>query len=140
MSKPVQLHTHDYFMQVGKYRGHRITRVPRSYLRWMINHAHPAADMAQAELDRRGDTLPQLEVSAHAVDRASQRLLKDWKRLREDDEGLYAWLARMATEAMIHHGKREGRLAFKGVVFQIAPDGVWPTVTSCWRETKRGRV
>lgn len=48
----------------------------------------------------------QVELTAHAVDRASQQLLDDWRETRVDEtEGLYSWLARIAQEAFDKTGR-----------------------------------
>lgn len=128
--------THHYRMKLGRYKGERLTRVPQSYLRWIVKQgdSHAEHDLALAELNRRGCVLPCIDISAHAIDRASQRLLKHWRKMREGDEGLHAWLARISMDAIAHHGKREGQLTYRGIVFDVTPDGVWPTVRSVWRD------
>ena len=94
--------THNLVCTFGKHRGTLWTRIPPSYLVWMINTGHSRAAIAQAELDRRGMSQPSVDVSARAIDRASLRLLDLWQRTRNRDknEGLHAWLTRMATEAL----------------------------------------
>ena len=68
MSDP---NTHHWLMPNGRHKGKRITRVPVSYLKWMINARHQYEEYAQAELNRRGTVTPELEVSGHAIDAAS---------------------------------------------------------------------
>ena len=54
--------------------------------------------MAEAELERRGDTMPaEIEISNHAIDKASLRVRKAWHTDRQQDEGLYSWLVRIST-------------------------------------------
>lgn len=57
-------------------------------------------EAAQKELDRRGTKFPDIEISAHAIDRASTRVLGVWQNTRFEDEGLYSWLVRMTEDAM----------------------------------------
>ena len=105
-----------YILNFGKYGpdgdkpGTPITRVPVNYLRWMVNTFSQTnkrmdkwwAGRAAEELQRRGTVLPILEISGHAIDRASQRLLNRWleERSKNNDEGLYSWLARKAEVAI----------------------------------------
>lgn len=93
---------HGKFVTFGKYRGERWTRVPVAFLRWCANQLHdPAKSLALLEMKRRGvsEVSSAIEISAHAVDRASNQLLETWQATREKDEGLHSWLARMAKEA-----------------------------------------
>lgn len=96
-----EVNTHGIKMTFGKHKGTLITRIPLGYLRWMVNENAPMADMAKAELERRGNTdFPKVEVSGHAIDRASLRVQKVWRKTMLDDEGLHAWLQRMTLEAL----------------------------------------
>lgn len=121
----------DWTMPNGRFRGERITRVPVSYLKWMVNSGHDEAPRAEAELKRRGTCTPTLEISGHAIDRASLRCLKQWKETRRKDEGLHAWLARMSAEALaqgIPHAGEPGRIRYGGLSFRFTTDGVWPVL------------
>lgn len=92
--------THGFRMPHGKHRGELLTRVPVSYLRWISNErGHSLQAMAKAELDRRGTTMPTLEISGHAIDRASLNCRKVWHSTANEGEGLHAWLMRMGGEA-----------------------------------------
>ncbi len=82
----------------GKHKGQLFTRLPVSYLRWMINENAPMANVAQAEFERRGDTMPKVELSGHAIDNASLRVRKIWHEDRGEDEGIYSWLTRITLE------------------------------------------
>lgn len=94
------INTHGFKMPNGKHKDELITRVPVSYLRWITNTPnHSLQEYAQAELDRRGSILPEMELSGHAINRASFRCLKIWKEDRNDDEGLHSWLLRRGMEA-----------------------------------------
>ena len=65
-------------IEFGKYKGQRVTRLPVDYLEWLINEGAAYAPICQAELKRRGVTPghKQVEVSNHAIDRASLRMLE----------------------------------------------------------------
>lgn len=104
--------THKARVQFGKHTGEFVTRLPVGYLRWAVTASVdkpvqlqdgtevPFHEVARAEIERRGDRLDGIEVSGHAVDRASQRFLSVWEKSREPDEGLYAWLQRISLEAL----------------------------------------
>jgi hypothetical protein len=96
------INTHDLIVDFGKHKGERWTRVPIGYLTWMVNENHSRADIARAELERRGTVLDHdLVLSGHAIDRASLNCRKIWHETAKDEnEGLYSWLYRMATEAL----------------------------------------
>lgn len=118
-------------LDFGRHKGTRITRVPISYLRWMVNESHSWADQAKAELDRRGvGELPSLELSTHAIDRASLRVRRQWHQDRGSQEGLYTWLLRIAGEAL-EAGPVEGDCyEVRGVRLVIAQGQEWPVVTT----------
>lgn len=127
------LKTDGYYMRTGKHKGERITRVPVSYLMWMVNAGHGEAERAAQELKRRGTTFPTLELSGHAIDRASIRLERLWKRERNEGEGIYHWLHGRAEKAWEYHQKRNGGsdvFDHEGVRWAFAVDGVWPVLKS----------
>lgn len=100
-----EINTHNLVIDFGKHKGSLWTRVPVSYLHWLINAAplngSAARAIARAELKRRGTTLPLIEVSGHAIDRASLSCRKIWHQTaRDENEGLHAWLCRVAMEAL----------------------------------------
>lgn len=98
-----KINTHRKIVEFGKYKGERWTRVPAAYLRWLANAPEDGINVqtAKAELDRRGTNIEtEIEISPHAVDRASQHLLLVWEHTRKKHEGLYTWLARMASAAI----------------------------------------
>lgn len=126
-------------MPNGRHEGERITRVPVAYLKWMVNVKHSYAAHAEAELKRRGTVTPELEVSGHAIDRASLTCLSRWRETRNDGEGLHAWLCRMAAEALqcgTPH-KNPGRYAWKGVSFRFELDLCWPVLKTVMPEKPR---
>lgn len=100
------INTHNLRIEFGKHKGELWTRVPVSYLKWLVNTpmangATVAQDIAKAELDRRGTFTPTVEVSGHAIDRASLSCRKTWHQTAKDDqEGLHAWLCRVAAESL----------------------------------------
>lgn len=84
----------------GRHVGESITRVPVSYLFWMVNAGHEQAEDAREELKRRGSSNPTCEITGHAIDRASMKCLAIWQADRTDNEGLNAWLLRITQEAL----------------------------------------
>lgn len=128
--------TNHYFMRSGRFRGQRITRVPAASLVGMVRARHAEAEYAEAELTRRGTKVPQVDVSGHAIDRASQACLKHWRRLREDGEGLYSWLARMTLLALKHGHRRGDKTAYDGMLFLIDTAGALPALVSVMKDER----
>lgn len=87
--------THNKFIDFGKYKGERWTRLPLHYLRYLANQGRGFGKlMADAELERRGSTIPgEIELTGHAIDRASQ-MTDEWKEM-----GVHSWLLKIAAEA-----------------------------------------
>jgi uncharacterized protein (DUF3820 family) len=99
--KAEQINTHNLKVDFGKHAGMLYTRLPVSYLKWMVQCNHSKKDIAAAELKRRGTVTPELDISGHAIDRASLRCRKIWHETAlSPEEGLHAWLVRMCTEAI----------------------------------------
>ena len=122
----------------GKHEGTPITRVPVSYLRWMVNNNTRQADQARVELKRRGSTFPRLEISGHAIDRASQRLLETWQSKRKKGEGLHSWLVRMVEKALKGGVVSDGKIKFRGIVFVFDHSTVeWPVLMTVMVNEKR---
>lgn len=116
--------THHLIMSSGRHKGERVTRVPVSYLKWMINVNHSLADVAKAELKRRGTTTPKLEISGHAIDRASLRYRWLWHETAKDkNEGLNSWLIRIAEKCL---NERTDKFNKMKLVFEM--DGCWPVL------------
>lgn len=128
------VNTHNLVVQFGKHRGELWTRVPLSYLVWMVNASHDQRTIAQAELDRRGVNLDeyrdQIEISNHAIDRASLRLRKTWHEDRKPDEGLHTWLHRVAREALASLPERKEKIVFRGIKFVFGFGDLFTTLKS----------
>lgn len=92
------INNHNEFIEFGKHKGERWTRLPVSYLKWqwLSNETEgEPREYAEAELERRGTTdYGEVELSGHAIDRASQ-ITNDWK-----DEGVHSWLLKITNEAL----------------------------------------
>lgn len=132
-----EINTHGMVCDFGKHAGERYTRIPVSYLKWMVNAGHTKADIAAAELKRRGTTTPELEISGHAIDRVSLFCRSIWHYTRNEDEGIHSWLVRVSQEALASvDGKPEGKVLYLGMKFVFEIDGVWPVVKTVMPGTK----
>jgi hypothetical protein len=127
------INTHGVTMQNGRWAGQLITRVPVSYLKWMVQCGHGQAELARAELTRRGTVTPSLEISGHAVDRASLRCRAIWhETARDQEEGLHAWLVRISTEALAQaRPDHEGVVYYLGMKLVFEP-GEWPVLKTIY--------
>lgn len=134
--------THHVTIEFGRHKGDRFTRLPVSYLKFMINNQTQQCDLAQAELNRRGITeLPDLELSSHAIDKASYRLVRAWQSNRRkigrtNQEGLYTWLMRISADALQDPVlDREGRYLHRdsGVILVFEKDCQWPILKTVYK-------
>ncbi len=121
----------------GRFAGKPINRVPASFLRSLIFRQKAEADIAKAELERRGSMLPEMDISSHAVNRASTRLYERYLSTRKpasrgdtDPEGLWNWLYRIAHSALYSGTQVDGKIHHKGLVFIFKFDGDWPVLKS----------
>lgn len=129
------MNTHGVTLTFGKHKGELLTRVPVSYLRWMINTNTQMCDLARAEFERRGDTMPLVELSGHAIDNASIRVRKIWHDTKQsEDEGLYSWLQRVTLGA-IQHGEKldSGKIKYMGMKFVIEQGEEFPSLKTIMR-------
>lgn len=142
---PTAIDTHGLVLQSSfKYRGVLVTRVPVGYLRWMVNSDHPEAPIAKAEMDRRGAHFPTIEISGHAMDRASLRLRAIWAHTQYQDEGLWSWLSRVGARAWAdgEHQQDEGtiiKVTFAGMKIVFADGEECPTMVSIM-PVKMGKI
>lgn len=130
MTMTDKIDTHHLICDFGKYEGERWTRIPVSYVKLIANGTSRSAPIARAELKRRGTTTPEIEVSGHAVDRASQVLIGKWMELRTGNEGIHSWLCRMAFEARKRGKKIEDKYHFAGMRFVFAEGDLYPVLMS----------
>lgn len=129
------INTHNLIVDFGKHKGERWTRLPVSYLKWLVNEGTQHADIARAELERRGTILTQnLEITGHAIDRASQQCLSLWKITAEKDEGLHSWLYRLANEALEQTGGREDAVVYHNMKFVFHFGEVYPTLKTVMKK------
>jgi len=139
-----KIQTDDLVCDFGKHNGTPYTRLPVSYLHWMVAQNHSRADIAQAELDRRGTRTPELDVSGHAVDRASIKCHHIWSQKRRLEEGIHSWLCRVAKEAIDAASEGEnvvddqGRVHHGGMIFVFDSDSEWPVLKTIYPEKGNG--
>jgi hypothetical protein len=125
------INTHGVTIEFGKHRGELYTRVPVSYLRWMLNQETMNPEwkaLAKAEFERRGDTMPTVELTGHAIDNASLRVRKIWHETKRDkEEGLYTWLMRITLEALEKGERLEtGKIKYLGMKLVIEQGTEFP--------------
>ena len=128
------MNTHDLICDFGRHKGERYTRLPVSYLKWMVNVKSRGAAIANAELERRGTPTPELDVSGHALDRASVECLDIYRKTRNDDEGIYSWLCRVSVSALKMPMDSNGNFRYYGMVFAFERDVCWPVLKTVMRE------
>ena len=126
----------------GRYRGQRVHRVPQGYLLSIANDKHPLGAIARAELARRGAIdRATIELSAHAINRASVRLSSEFGKRSQRTQGLYSWLLDVAVEAFQYgavtsSGRREDgdqhrKVDHDGMRFIFAcRDGLMPVLVT----------
>lgn len=135
-----ELNTHNLVVDFGKHKGTLWTRLPVNYLKWLANQTgyerpnskldNKNVELAKAELKRRGTVTPRIDISTHAINRASLHLLNQWSEREDRSEGLYSWLERIAVEAMENKpiGETNGRILYMGICFVFEADGNWPVL------------
>jgi hypothetical protein len=134
------INTHNLICDFGKHKGVPYTQIPVSYLLWMVNQKdHSRKQIAEAELKRRGTVLPKIDISGHAIDRASLYCLDIWQATRRDkEEGLHAWLVSLAIEALeIDQQDDKGSYLHKGLRFVFEQDGIWPVLKTVMKAKKK---
>lgn len=132
-----QINTHGLIVTFGRHKDKPWTRVPISYLKWIRSESSFDPEIiaiAKAEMERRGTPTPEVDISGHAIDRASLHCRKIWHEDRASDEGLYAWLCRITMEALDSGARLEsGKIKWKGMKFVIIEDGEWPVLKTIMR-------
>lgn len=134
MSEP-KINTHGVVCDFGKHKGTLYTRLPVSYLTWMVGSNHSRAELAVAELARRGTTTPDLDVSGHALDRVSLYCLEIWKSTSREKEGISSWLHRIAREALTaNNTDSKGRHAYLGMKLVFELEHRWPVLKTVFND------
>lgn len=90
-------------IQVGRYAGTPIDKLPNGYLRWMMLQDFPKEwlEIAQRKLENSDHNDTYLFVSRHAIDMYSKRFLGTWlmKEASKDGDGLATFIVKQAQEA-----------------------------------------
>ena len=126
--------THGLKIDFGKHQGEFFTRIPVNYLKWMINNQTKQHLIAKAEFERRGDTMPSVELSGHAIDNASLRVLGIWQEKSQDGEGFYSWLQRITLEAIEHGIEKKGKIRYIGMKFVVIKGDEFPVLKTIMKE------
>lgn len=128
------MNTHGITIDYGRHKGELFTRLPVSYLKWMINEKSSQWEIAKAEFERRGDTMPKVHLSGHAIDNASLRVRKIWHETRGEDEGLFSWLQRITLEALEAGEKLDsGKIKYLGMKLVIVEGEEYPSLKTIMR-------
>jgi len=126
-----KINTHNLVVNFGRYNGERWTRIPLSYLRWLINEGTQYKDIAKAELERRGSSISpdkSVELSGHAIDKASLRLRRAWHQTAEKNEGLFSWLERVAIEAYKLLSDGQTKITYRKIKFIFMRGEIYPVL------------
>ena len=92
-------------INVGKYAGIEIEKLPNSYLRWMLTQDFPKEwlNIAKEKLKHSEFSDEHVNVSRHALDMYSKRFLKRWidNTNSKDPQGFATFVAREARKAWL---------------------------------------
>jgi hypothetical protein len=119
-----KIDTNNLICDFGRHKDQRWTRIPVSYLKWLVNEGSKSAPIALAELKRRGTALTQ---DVEIIDRASQELIGKWMETRVGNEGMHAWLCRLATAAR-ERREIDGKYSHAGMKFVFVEGEIYPTL------------
>lgn len=132
---PKKVETHGVRITFGKHgpkngsEGELFTRIDVGYLQWMVNNKTRQWGYADAELRRRGTVFPDINISGHAIDRASLRCRKAWHLTAlNEEEGLHAWLVRMSLGALSANNKKGDKYLYRGMKFVFELGYTCPTL------------
>jgi len=128
----------DATLLTGRHKGQPFTRVPLSYLQWMVNvdPLHSQRTIAVAELQRRGCVgTPSCTITPHAIDRASIRCWKTFRDTRQripgyGPEGLHMWLSRLVDEALKTTAVAQNTYIIHGLKMIIQCGVEWPVLVT----------
>ena len=131
------MNTHNLRIEFGKFKGELWTRLPVSYLRWIVNNSgfigRGERELAQSELERRGTVLPEIEISGHAIDKVSLRALDLWQGSKRKREGIHHWLHRQCLAAIAAAGRLE-RIEHLGLILVFDHSGCMPALKTVIRQ------
>lgn len=126
----------DKKMPSGRHKGELVTRVPVNYLMRTFNTKGRNWRIAGEELKRRGEPLPDIEISPHAINRASTNCGRVFRSTHRQGEGIHSWLGRIASEALKHGRKMDDKVTYKGMKFCFTCDTKWPVLKTVMLDEK----
>lgn len=132
------MNTHNLKLDFGRYYGELYTRVHVSYLKWMVQCNHHCSNIAESELKRRGTTTPEIDISGHAIDQASLRILSKWKIDCDMKIGFYSWLCKVAKHAYDKHLDKNNIAIYKNIKF-VFELGKYPVLKTCMPYNKKNK-
>ncbi len=128
--------TNNLYIVNGKHKGCLWTRVPRRYLMWVANITnHQDYELAISELERRGSSVDDetVEITAHAIDRASLVLYRKYLKERKDNEGLYSWIYRNVVIADKRNRERRTEVDYNKITFIFKFGRVVPVLVTVYK-------
>lgn len=135
------MNTHGLICDFGRHKGMLYTRIPVQYLKWMVQSGHSKAEIAKAELSRRGTVTPDLDISGHAIDSASLRLRRYWHETAlSPDEGLHHWLVRMCQAALAQSQPDSEGVVLYGEIKLVFEPGAWPVLKTVMPRRNKNTV
>lgn len=119
----------------GKFKDVYWSRVPVGYVRYVANfYTGSRQAIAFCELERRGTkiVLPDIEITHHAIDRASEKLIDVWQKDKLAGEGLASWLLRKSDEALKQGKESEGKYEYQGMKFVFKFGYICPSLATVY--------
>ena len=127
--------THNKLVGFGKYKAWRWTNVPISFLKKVANGDGDCNKIADAELERRGfKDHGDIELTMHALNKASITFFNEWREMSENREGIVDWVLRVFREALMN-GKviSEGEVKKDGITYRYDVGNKFITLISMWK-------
>ena len=128
--------TNNLYVVQGRYKGTLWTRLPRRYLMWVANSPkHQDYYIAISELERRGSNIQKesVELTSHAIDRASLSLYRKYLKDRKEGEGLYSWLYKNTVEADKKNKLRSTEIVHNGITFVFKFGRLMPVLITVYK-------
>ena len=121
--------THNLVRGDGRYTDTLYTRIPVFELRKQSRRSGMIGLLATLELERRGvpRTTHDIDISTHAIDRASQRFIRHFLNdCAETGEGITEWLHRISKEALNQAPVQQSEISHRGMRFIFEKSGPYP--------------
>jgi len=126
----------DRFISFGKYAGKQWTQVPLNYIKFLVKNKAYDMHLAEKEMNRRGASIDDddMDLSGHAINRASQYCLDLWQKQRKGGEGLHAWLLKNAKQAFKHRPANKEKIPHNQMLFVFQSEGIGATLLTVIRD------